>query len=147
MKTIPNESFFLRIEEEIAEGHSVRFRLKGCSMFPLLREGHDEVVLYPCTETELRALDVVLFRYNGRHMLHRIIRREGERLYLRGDGSFVAREQCDVGDVVGKMRRVVRSSGREVSVTDWRWRVPSLLWSRAGIFRNPLLRILRRIAR
>ena len=33
MKCIPNDVFFAWVESEIAEGHSVRFRLKGQSMF------------------------------------------------------------------------------------------------------------------
>ena len=146
MRKIPNELFFSRVEAEIAGGRPVRFRLKGWSMFPLLRDGRDEVVLYPCTEDELQTMDVVLFRYNGRHVLHRIIRREGTRLYIRGDGSFVAREQCTVADVVGKVRFVIRPSGKVLSVSSWRWRLPGMLWSRMGIFRNPLLRILRCLA-
>lgn len=147
MRKIPNERFFSWIEEEIAEGHSVRFRLKGCSMFPLLRDGRDEVVLYPCTDEELRVMDVVLFKYNGTHTLHRIIRRDGSRLYMRGDGSFIAREQCEVADVIGKVRFVIRPSGRVLSVNDWRWRLPSMLWQKTGIFRNPLLRILHRLVK
>lgn len=146
MKKIPNGLFFSRVETEIAGGRPVRFRLKGWSMFPLLRDGQDEVVLYPCTEDELMPMDVVLFRYNGRHVLHRIIRRNGALLYIRGDGSFVAQEQCTVTDVVGKLRFVIRPSGRVVSVNGWSWRLPSMLWSRTGIFRKPLLRILRRLA-
>lgn len=59
MKCIPNDVFFAWVESEIAEGHSVRFRLKGQSMFPLLRNERDEVVLYPCHENELRPMDVV----------------------------------------------------------------------------------------
>lgn len=60
MRKIPNELFFSRVEAEIAGGHPVKFRLKGWSMFPLLCDGRDEVVLYPCTEDELRPMDVVL---------------------------------------------------------------------------------------
>ena len=41
MKCIPNDVFFAWVESEIAEGHSVRFRLKGQSMFPLLRNERD----------------------------------------------------------------------------------------------------------
>lgn len=146
MRTIPNELFFSHVEAEIAEGRPVRFRLKGWSMFPLLRNGRDEVVLYPCTEEELQPMDVVLFRYNGGHVLHRVIRREGARLHLRGDGSFVAREQCTVADVVGKVRFVIRPSGKTLSVNGWQWRLPSLLWSKARPFRIPLLKVLRRLA-
>ena len=47
MKQIPNDQFFSWIETEIATGHSVQFRLKGYSMFPLLRNKQDKVILYP----------------------------------------------------------------------------------------------------
>ena len=143
MKQIPNNLFFAWVESEIAEGRSVRFRLKGHSMFPLLRNERDEVVLYPCTEAELKPMDVVLFRHQGRHVLHRIIRREGDRLLIQGDGSFVAKEECTVADVIGKVRSVVRPSGKELSVDDWQWRFPSFVWQHMGIFRTPLLRVLR----
>lgn len=144
MKQIPNEVFFAWVESEIAEGHSVRFRLKGQSMFPLLRNERDEVVLYPCSAEELRPMDVVLFRYQGRHVLHRILRREGERLFLRGDGSYVAREECTVADVVGKVREIARPS-HVVSVNDWQWRLPSRVWCGLGVFRTPCLRVLHRL--
>lgn len=143
MITISNDLFFSRVEEEIAGGHSVRFRLKGWSMFPLLRDGIDDVILFPCNAEELKPMDVILFRYNGGHVLHRIIEIDGDCLNLMGDGSFKARERCAVEDVVGKVRFIVRPSGNIVSVDNWLWRFPSRLWQMTGPFRNPLLRILR----
>ena len=147
MKQIPNELFFAWIEKEIAEGRSVQFRLKGYSMFPLLRNERDEVVLSPCQENELRPMDVVLFRYQGKHVLHRIIRREGSKLYIQGDGSFVAKEECLTSDVVGKVCIVVRPSGKHIDVNSWQWRLPSTMWRRTGIFRKLFLRVLLHIAR
>lgn len=147
MKQIPNELFFAWIEKEIAEGRSVQFRLKGYSMFPLLRNEREEVVLSPCQENELRPMDVVLFRYQGKHVLHRIIRREGSKLYIQGDGSFVAKEECLTSDVVGKVCIVVRPSGKHIDVNSWQWRLPSTMWRRTGIFRKLLLRILLHLAR
>lgn len=145
MKQIPNEVFFAWVEQEIAEGRSVRFRLKGQSMFPLLRNERDEVVLYPCREEELQPMDVVLFRYQGKHVLHRILRREGNCLYLRGDGSYVAKEMCATADVVGKVQEVIRPSGKMIPVDAWQWRMGSRLWCGLGIFRNPCLRVLHKI--
>lgn len=142
MKQIPNEVFFAWVESEMAEGHSVRFRLKGQSMFPLLRNECDEVMLCPCKEEELQPMDVVLFRYQGRHVLHRILQREGDCLYLRGDGSYVAEEKCTIADVVGKVQEVIRPSGTRIPVDAWRWRIVSRLWCGLGIFRNPCLRVL-----
>ena len=142
---IPNDLFFAWVESELAEGRRARFRLKGSSMFPLIREGCDEVMIRPCTEDELHPMDVVLFRYRGKHVLHRILRKEGHRLLLQGDGSYVAREQCTTADVVGKLDEVIRPSGRSVSVTDWQWRLSGRIWRNTGPFRGLLLRVLHRL--
>ena len=147
MKQIPNDVFFRWVESELAEGRSVRFRLKGQSMFPLLRSGLDEVVLYPCTPDDFRVMDVVLFRYRGGHVLHRVIFRDGWWVYLRGDGTYVSEEECHMKDVVGVVREVVRPSGRRVRVDSWRWRLPSFLWCHLGMFRKPFLRVLHRLMR
>lgn len=147
MKAIPNDLFFRWVEAEIAEGNPVRFRLKGQSMFPLLRNERDEVVLAPCTEDELRPMDVVLFRYCGNHVLHRILRREGRQLFLQGDGSYVAKETCYTTDVIGKVQQIIRPSGRVIPVTSWRWRYPSWLWQQTGFARTFWLRVLHRVIR
>ena len=142
MKQIPNDLFFAWVETEIAAGRSVQFRLKGVSMFPLIRGGKDDVVLRPCSAEELCPMDVVLFKYKGKHLLHRIIRREGDRLLIQGDGSYVAQEQCSVDAVIGKVQAIVRPSGKAVSVESWQWRLPSFVWRKLGVLRNPFLRIL-----
>ena len=80
-------------------------------------------------------------------MLHRILRREGDALFLQGDGSYVARETCTTMDVVGKVHEIVRPSGRTVAVTDWHWRLASRLWRGLGVLRTPCLRMLRFLVR
>ena len=145
MKQIPNDLFFAWVETEIAEGRSVQFRLKGVSMFPLIRNGKDEVVLHPCSAEDLRPMDVVLFKYKGQYLLHRIIKREGKRLIIQGDGSFVAKEMCTTDDVVGKVYAIVRRHDKVIYVDSWKWKLPSLLWRNTGLLRPYLLYILRRL--
>ena len=140
MKQIPNNLFFAWVEKEIAEGRSVQFRLKGVSMYPLIREGKDEVLLSPCSHTDLNPMDVILFKYNGRHLLHRIIRTDGHFLYIQGDGSVIAKEKCLYTDVVGKVEAVIRPSGKRISINNWRWQLPSFIWTKSGIFRTLLLK-------
>lgn len=142
MKQIPNDLFFEWVESEIAQGRSVQIRLKGVSMYPLLREGKDEVILAACPAEELRPMDVVLFRYHGVHVLHRIIRRDGEMLTMQGDGSFSARETCAVEDVIGRVTNVIRPSDKVIPTDSWKWRLPSRIWCSSGIFRKPILRVL-----
>jgi hypothetical protein len=110
-------------------------------MFPLIRNGKDEVLLTPCADEELRPMDVVLFRYQGKHVLHRILCREGSRLILQGDGSLVAKELCNTADVVGKVSQIVHPSGMAVSVHHWSWRLSSFLWVKLGVLRRPIIRI------
>ena len=111
-------------------------------MYPLLRNGRDEVLLAPFSTDELQPMDVVLFRYKGAHLLHRIQHIEGDILYIQGDGTFVAKEECNRADVVGKVTHVIRPSGKRISVDNWRWKLPSYCWVHLGILRKPLLRIL-----
>lgn len=141
MKTVDNHAFFAWVEAELAEGKAVRFRLKGNSMFPLLRNGKDVVVLEKSSAEALKPMDVVLFRYRGGHVLHRIIRRDGERLLIQGDGSLVAVERCMVDDVVGKVVEVCRPAGKVIGVNHWRWTLPSRLWRTCGPFRVLFLRL------
>lgn len=145
MKTVANDVFFAWVEAELAEGRPVRFRLKGNSMFPLLRNGKDEITLEKCPNESLKPMDVVLFRYRGKHVLHRIIRREGERLLIQGDGSIVAKEECTVDDVVGKVVQICRPSGKEIPVGSWQWTIPSRVWRGLGFLRIWLLRVAYRL--
>ena len=46
-KTIANRDFFDWAEQMLAEGKTVRFRVRGNSMYPLLRDRTDEVALRP----------------------------------------------------------------------------------------------------
>ena len=142
MKRIPNDLFFAWVESEIAQGRSVQIRLKGVSMYPLLREGKDEVILSACQKEELQPMDVVLFRYHGMHILHRVIHRDGDKLTMKGDGSFSTKENCTTGDVIARVEAVIRPSGKIIRVDDWKWKVPSWIWCKLGILKNPILRVL-----
>ena len=141
MKKVSNDVLFAWVEEEIAQGKPVRFRLKGNSMFPLLRNMKDSVILEKCSMHDLKPMDVVLFRYRGTHVLHRIIQRTGDDLLIQGDGSIVAMEQCTVNDVVGKVTGICRSSGKIISVENWKWKLSSRLWLTSNSMRKFLLRV------
>lgn len=91
----------------------------------------------------LRAGDIVLFRCDGRHILHRIIRRDAERFTLAGDGNYRMQEHCTAGDIVAVMTAVIRPSGRIVRTASRRWRRQSRCWQAlpAGV-RRFMLRVL-----
>ena len=136
MRQIPNDNFFSLVETDIREGRCVRLRMKGSSMFPFLREGKDEVAVCPCKAESLKPMDVVLFRYRGRCLLHRIVGMEEGRFIMQGDGVCTCYEECTAADIIGVLRLVYRGSGRVVSVSSLRWRVLSRLWRSLGGFRK-----------
>ena len=124
MILLPNQLFFAEVEAMLAEGREVQIRMKGHRMRPLLRSERDRVVLAPCTDpARLQPGDVVLFRCCGRHILHRIVRRDGERLTLAGDGNYRITEQCTTRDVIGVDKRVIRASGRTVGCDSPGWQL------------------------
>lgn len=73
-KIIDNTSALEIIEEYINAGISVRLTVRGNSMSPLLLDGIDSVLLHPCNPNDLKPQEIILFRYKGGFMLHRIIR-------------------------------------------------------------------------
>lgn len=141
---LPNRLFFEQVEAMLAEGREVQIRMKGHSMRPLLRSERDAVVLSPCTDpSRLRPGEVVLFRCGERHILHRIVRRDGDRLTLAGDGNYRITEYCTTRDVAGIAVRAIRASGRTVDFGSPRWRLQSRLWLTVSPWlRRQLLRVL-----
>lgn len=127
MKHIANDIFFGHVEEELSKGKSVLIPLKGTSMTPFIRNGKDKVLLEAViSDTPLRKLDVVLFRYNGRHILHRIISIQGDTYIIQGDGVYASREICHKSDIIAKAVQVHRlafdSTYRIIPTNSFKWR-------------------------
>lgn len=125
-KTVSNADFFRWVENELATAGSVRIRVRGCSMYPLLRDGIDEVTLHRYGNNAtggskpagLRKGQIVLFRYRGSHILHRIQRLNGNMLTLRGDNVSGHKELCHLMDVVGVVTSVHRKKVRNNTFAD-----------------------------
>ncbi|MBP3483123.1 MAG: S24/S26 family peptidase [Alistipes sp.] len=128
MKILDNDIFFAQVEEMIADGQNVVMRVKGHSMRPFIRDGRTRVQLSPCDADSVRKGDIVLFRYRGHHVMHRIIARSGDRLTLAGDGNYRKFEHCDIRDVVAIVNGIIRPDGNVIRCTSSRWRTASAIW-------------------
>lgn len=105
---IENNLYFKAVEESLFRFGSVRIRVKGVSMQPLLRNGVDEVTLTPCKANRLERLDIALFKHRGGYVLHRLIGKEGDLLIFQGDNSLYAKEVCLPSDVLAKVTVIHR---------------------------------------
>jgi hypothetical protein len=101
--TISNELYFSLVEESLQQGKPVRIVLKGTSMQPTLIGG-DVLTLVPL-EADPAVGDVVLFHFQGRTLLHRVVAVDGGRYTLRGD-NCASCEHASRQDIVGLLAKV-----------------------------------------
>lgn len=123
-KEFANATFFALLEQELADRGNVRFRVKGFSMQPMLRNNRDEVELVPYRGEELLQGDICLFKFRGGHILHRYLHTEGDILYFQGDNVVTHGECCRRSEVVGVVKMIYRD-GQSLRpyTTSWQLRI------------------------
>lgn len=145
MKTlsIPNAVILEEARKLINDGMEVTIKTKGVSMLPFIRGDRDSAVLIKCLDPQ--EWDIVLAKVSdGRYVLHRVIRREGEILTLMGDGSIKATEKCSVSDVIGKTIRIEKP-GKSIDCTSEAERRKAAIWRKLLPLRRYILFIYRKI--
>ena len=135
------------IESAIAlvdDGVNVTFPVKGWRMLPFIIGGRESVILMK--PDSIAVGDVVLAWVEGcRYVVHRIIRIDGDRVTLMGDGNLVGVEHCLQRDVKARIDYVVDAQGRKHYIYN-RWRtLASHLWWRLRPIRRYLLFIYRKV--
>ncbi len=106
-KIISNNEYFKCVKQIIEQEGSVKIRIKGYSMTPVLMDNRDELLLSPCTK--LKKWDIVLaLLSNGQYVLHRIIKIDGNRITLMGDGNVRGCEFCYTKDIVAIVSEIYR---------------------------------------
>ena len=107
----------------VNEGNSVTLPVKGWSMLPFIIGWKESVILQKPTHP--RWGDVVLAWVDGcRYVVHRIIRIDGERVTLMGDGNVTGTEHCTVSDIKAVATHVVGADGQPHDLYN-RWRYQS----------------------
>ena len=145
---IPNEIFFEQVAETLSGGSPVTFTVKGYSMYPFMRSDKDAVCLKRYDGGVLLRGDVVLFRYRGRYILHRIVKvTDGISYELQGDGNLSGMEKAVPDTVCGVMTGRISPSGKEWKCSSLSWKTCSALWMFLRPFRRIMLAVLRRIYR
>lgn len=123
---------------------SVTITVRGYSMRPFLDDRRDKVILTPPRTPRIG--DVVLARIaDKRYALHRVIKKEGERYIMRGDGNpLYMKESFAEEDIIGMAHTFIRK-GKPYEATGFVWRCYSFTWRLLKPFRRILLGIYRRL--
>jgi len=156
----PKRAEFAELSAAILNrGGSFRFKARGSSMYPFIRDG-DIVTIQPVEAAALKVGDVVFYSTaRGRLSAHRVVGREVQRgqvvLATRGDAASGPDERVQAEQVLGRVVSVQR--GRKIIRLDGGfWRLAALLWIRlsplgfllfrlAGAVKRAALWLLRRL--
>ena len=138
---IENDILIPELARLLTEGKEVRFTPSGVSMRPFIEGDKDSVILAPVEQTP-RVGDVLLAQVEtlcGRqtYVLHRLVRIEGERYVLQGDGNLSGEEFCNRGDIIGRVIKIETPQGRRKPLTRGR------IWYVLRPVRKWLLKIYR----
>ena len=102
----------------------------GVSMWPMLRNRHDVMLVAPA-QGELRRYDVALYRRGGQYVLHRVVgryERGSEKGYVICGDNCVTLEYIPCGDVLGVLHGFYRD-GRHIDCeTSRAYHAYSKLW-------------------
>ena len=133
------------ISKLISEGKTVSIIGKGYSMNPFIMHMRDQLILGPWKDEDIRKGAVVLVKdTRGCYVVHRIIKREGDRITLMGDGNIGITETAYIKDVIALMHGCTKK-GRTYSVKSLRWRLYSWFWKILTPVRRYPLALWRRL--
>jgi hypothetical protein len=115
------------LREAFAQGSAVRLTVKGGSMWPFVKAG-DVVTLEPASGPPFRLGDPLLVRQeDGVCLLHRVVRREADRVYLAGDHSQQREGPFTPTQVLARAVSVSRGARTWRLDRGW-WRLLALVW-------------------
>ncbi len=137
-------------EQELERNGRLVFTNVGDSLKPLIRQGRDLLIIEK-PKGRLKKYDVPLYkRSSGQYVLHRIMKVREKDYVICGDNRRKLETGVTDRQIIGVLTAVVRD-GKEIPVTDLRYRLYVHLWCdffpiRAVILRGKyrLRRIMKR---
>ena len=152
---VNNDSFFEEVIALLREGKKVTIPAKGESMLPFIVGDVDSVVLEGVDGgtpegSALRTAnvgDAVLFRSDGRFILHRIIYKDNDHALceIQGDGILRAKDLCCCDQIYGRVTTVLKGGDTPVDVDSPSYRRKVWLWMNTVPFRRLLLGVWKRL--
>jgi signal peptidase I len=97
------------------KGASLRFRAKGFSMSPFIKD-NDIITVSPLTDVSIRSGDVAAFIHPEmkKLVIHRVVGKKGECFHIKGDNIPDTDEVIPVTNIMGRVTRVERN-GKVIS--------------------------------
>lgn len=115
------------LETELRKGNICVQTTVGDSMFPMLRDRRDSVIIEP-VKGALKRYDLPLYRRpNGQYVLHRILKVKPDGYVISGDNRYVKEYPVPQDWVLGVVTGFYRND-RLISADNWKYRLYVHLW-------------------
>ena len=129
-------------EEELDKKGILVYANKGNSMYPLIRQGKD-VLIIKKVNTRLKKMDVPLYKRKcGQYVLHRIIKVNENDYVIRGDNTYYNETGIRDDQILGVLSGVIRE-GKEISVNSLSYKLYSYFWYYTYYLRKLIIKIKR----
>jgi hypothetical protein len=129
------------IKELLQVGGRVRITVTGMSMYPFLRGDKDSVMLADADFTCIKPGDIVLIqRKNNQYVLHRVMKKTKEAVYLSGDAELWREGPIYPEQIIAKAEGVWRQE-KYIEGTHKLLRVLVFMWRLAFPIRIFLIRL------
>ena len=104
------------LRDVLGKGASFRFKAKGFSMTPIIKDG-DIITVSPCLSAGLRSGDIAAFAHpvTDRLVVHRIVGIRGGSFFVKGDNNEDFDGLIPGSHVLGRITRIERD-GRSVQL-------------------------------
>ena len=144
---VHNDEFFSQVVSLLEKGQRVTIPVKGVSMLPFIRGERDLVELTAPDRQALQRDDIVLFRYHGRWIMHRILKVDKGIATIQGDGVWRGKEVVQVDQIHGRAIQILKCGVKARNpYTKGELRMVHA-WQRLGWVRRYILAIYRRVFR
>lgn len=100
----------------------------GSSMYPMLRNRKDTIIIAPCTR-RLKKYEVPLYRRGDEYVLHRILKAEGDSYVIRGDNCLQKEVGIKQEQIIGVLTGFYRGE-KQVNLECASYQIYARLWPR-----------------
>ena len=124
-------------EQEINEKGHLVYNNVGVSMYPLIRQYRDLLVIekpkFPC-----KKYDIVLFKRGDKYILHRIIEVGNKSYSISGDNCISIEHNVKESQIIGVLKEIVRD-GKKIPIDSKKYKISINLICKIFILRYFLL--------
>ena len=140
MKVVDTYAYISALRSLTEEGYEVAVIIAGNSMNPFLVHQRDQIY-FKKPDRPLRRGDMVFYqRCDGRYIMHRICKVEGNQYYIVGDAQTVIEGPILEDQIFGLITKVQRK-GKWIYPNHLVWKFYEKIWVRTIPVRRHLMRV------